>query len=59
MELRSPSGTEAEAVADVAGLAGIALRRTAVVGAAVPVAAAQQTGLPSRGCPCGVGHAVC
>ena len=56
MELRSPHDTEAEVVVDVAGREVVALRRAAVVGGVVPVAAAQQTGRTSRG-SCGVGHA--
>ena len=52
-ELRSPHDTEPDAVADVAGRAADALRRAAVVGEVVPVAAAQQTGRTSRG-SCGV-----
>ena len=56
MKLRSPHDTEPDAVADVVGRDVDALRRAAGVGVAEPVAAAQQTGRPSRG-PCGVGHA--
>ncbi len=56
MELRSPHDTEAVAVVDVVGRAAVALRRAAVVGAAVPAAAAQQTERTSRG-SCGVCHA--
>ena len=54
--LRSPRGTEPDAVVEVAGRAGDALRRAAVAGVVEPVAAAQQTGRASRG-SCGVGHA--
>ena len=56
MELRSPHDTEAVVVAEEAGRAADAHRRAAVVGVAVPVAAAQQTIRASRG-SCGVGHA--
>ena len=56
MELRSPHDTEAVAGVDDVGRVGVALRRAAVVGEVVPVAAAQQTGRTSRG-SCGVGHA--
>ena len=56
MELRSPHDTEADVVVDAVGRVDDAPRRAAVVGAAVPVAAAQQTVRTSRG-SCGVGHA--
>ena len=56
MELRSPRDTEADVVEDAAGRGAAALRRAADVGAAVPAAAAQQTGRTSRG-SCGVCHA--
>ena len=56
MKLRSPRDTEAEAGVDVVGRVAAALRHAAAVGAGAQVAAAQQTGLTSRG-PCGVGHA--
>ena len=56
MKLRSPHGTEAEEVVDVAGREEAAPRRTEVIGVAAPAAAAQQTVCSSRG-SCGVGHA--
>ena len=58
MKLRSPRDTEAEAVEveDDGRAVEVALRRAAVVGVVVPVAAAQQTVRTSRG-SCGVGHA--
>ena len=56
MELRSPHDTEPDEVVDAAGRAAVALRRAADDGAAVPVAAAQQTVRTSRR-SCGVGHA--
>ena len=56
MELRSPHDTEPDEAVDVVGRAVVALRRAAVAGVADPVAAAQQTELPSCG-SCGVCHA--
>ena len=56
MELRSPDGTEPDAAVGVARVVVDALRPTAIVGAEVPAAAAQQTIRASRR-SCGVGHA--
>ena len=55
-ELRSPDGTEPDIGDGVVRVVVAALRATAVVGGAVPVAAAQQTRRTSRG-SCGVCHA--
>ena len=58
MELRVASDAEAEVVvdADVVGRESAAPRRAAAAGAVEPIAAAQQTGVTSRG-SCGVCHA--
>ena len=56
MELRSPDGTEPDIVVGVEREVEVALRATAIVGAGVPEAAAQQTIRTSRR-SCGVGHA--
>ena len=57
-ELRSPDGTEPDNAAGAVrdGVAGVALRATATVGAVAPEAAAHQTTRARLG-SCGVGHA--
>ena len=55
-ELRSPDGTEPDIEAGEVRVVAVAQRATAIEGAVVPAAAAQQTIRTSRG-SCGVGHA--
>ncbi len=56
MKLRSPHDTEPDVEVDADGRGVVAPRRAAVVGVAVPAAAAQQTVRSIRG-SCWVGHA--